>query len=1198
MAQSGPDITSNLAGHWAFDEGSGTTATDSSGNGYTASLVGDTSWATGKVGPGSVSFDGSGDYINIPDPNLASGISSFTVSAWFKANTATSTSNRGLICIPAQGGIRSPFCTLIERSGIGGKISFNSASSSSAVVAKSNTALGSTDWVHIAVINDGSKLQLYVNNVLQTSQPAFVGTTTNPASPLRFNFSNIYGELGAFAGLLDDVRIYHSALSAQDISALYDLGSAPPAPPDTTPPSVSLTSPADGATVSDMVTVSAISVDNIAVAGVRFFLDFLDGITLSGEDTISPYEIVWNTASTSNGIHSLFAVSRDTSNNYATSTSISVTVDNVPPPQDTTPPSVSIASPANGSTILGTVAISADASDDTGVSFVRFAIDGSYLGAADSSAPYGTVWNTITMPNGTHSITAEARDAADNVATSASVTVTVDNSAADITSNLMFHLRFEERLGTTTVDSANGYVMKLLNGTRWVKGKFGSGAFFDGIDDYAELADPNIASGVPAFSVSLWFRANMATSIMNRGLVCVPSQGATRSPFCTGMERHSIGGKISFYAATTTAATFATSNAALNTTDWVHMVGTYDGANLKMYLNNVLQTSQPIMYGPTSNPPKPLRLNFSNVYGNTGTFGGVMDDVRIYHRALNAEEVNALHALPDTEVTFEEEPLAPWIEEPITGSTVAGTTTVITAQTEDGAPAARVQFYLDGAPLGAVDAYAPYSILWDTSLSSNGNHAISAVATSPSGVMSTTAPITVEVNNLPDITPPLPPSTVRLIPVGANQINVAWTEGIDNVLILNYDVYRCQGTSCTPTTFLGTTVARAYRDVGLATSTPYSYHIVARDSSGNVSSPSSVEIGSTLASTALCGESDNRFSFGVFSDSYGGHEGGLRRALGEMLSFDPNIRMFLTGGDTPSYQRVRGIVNESNGKGLCTGSQFAFYPTVGNHDAEVPSYMDWWATSWTGDWENNPQSSPLALHLPGVTNFKRGPLRVRTATGFADIQDGTIYSFDYKNAHFIAVNTYEQGISDSLAGVWDLNGPTVFDPTESQLDWIAADLASTTKPFKFAFAHNALITPVYSLSSSSPPGWSEHNRSFHMSEVVDLFADNNLTAYFFGHDHVASRTLMDGTRTDLYKRLYWDNAEDTFKPFGNPSEWETLQGPGKVWQVDVGRVYSTASFYTVVRINDTEAVFETYNMPNSTPGTSYLWDTFTVPIVE
>src|SRR5207302_297646 len=94
---------------------------------------------------------------------------------------------------------------------------------------------------------------------------------------------------------------------------------------------------------------------------------------------------------------------------------------------DTTPPTVSITSPANGATVSSTVTVSATASDNVGVAGVQFQLDGANLGAEDTTAPYSVAWDTTTVANGSHTLTARARDAAGNVATSTAVTVTVSN---------------------------------------------------------------------------------------------------------------------------------------------------------------------------------------------------------------------------------------------------------------------------------------------------------------------------------------------------------------------------------------------------------------------------------------------------------------------------------------------------------------------------------------------------------------------------------------------------------------------------------------------------------------------------------------------------------------------------------------------------------------------------------------------------
>ncbi|HJR71594.1 MAG TPA: Ig-like domain-containing protein, partial [Gammaproteobacteria bacterium] len=100
-----------------------------------------------------------------------------------------------------------------------------------------------------------------------------------------------------------------------------------------------------------------------------------------------------------------------------------------PAAADTTPPTVSITSPASGATVGGTTNVSASAADDRGVAGVRFFVDGALL-AEDGTVPYSVPWNTTATTSGSHTLTATARDAAGNETTSAPVTVTVANGGA------------------------------------------------------------------------------------------------------------------------------------------------------------------------------------------------------------------------------------------------------------------------------------------------------------------------------------------------------------------------------------------------------------------------------------------------------------------------------------------------------------------------------------------------------------------------------------------------------------------------------------------------------------------------------------------------------------------------------------------------------------------------------------------------
>ncbi len=93
---------------------------------------------------------------------------------------------------------------------------------------------------------------------------------------------------------------------------------------DVIDPTVSLTAPSSGATVSGTITVSATASDNVGVTRV----DFYAGSTLIGNDTTSPYSISWDTTTIANGTYSVYARAYDAAGNFGTSNSATVTVNN------------------------------------------------------------------------------------------------------------------------------------------------------------------------------------------------------------------------------------------------------------------------------------------------------------------------------------------------------------------------------------------------------------------------------------------------------------------------------------------------------------------------------------------------------------------------------------------------------------------------------------------------------------------------------------------------------------------------------------------------------------------------------------------------------------------------------------------------------------------------------------------------------
>ncbi len=198
---------------------------------------------------------------------------------------------------------------------------------------------------------------------------------------------------------------------------------APEVPVDTSPPTVSVSAPAPNADLTGDVTVTASAADaGSGIAGVAFRVDG----TSIGTDTTAPYSATFNTSDFAPGPHTITALATDKAANQA-SASIPVTF-HVP---DTTPPVVALTSPAEGAVVSAAVPLAATASDDSGVAWVQFAVDGLPVSGQLFVTPYAATWDASAVSAGPHTITATASDLSGNTSL-ATVHVTVPDTKAPI----------------------------------------------------------------------------------------------------------------------------------------------------------------------------------------------------------------------------------------------------------------------------------------------------------------------------------------------------------------------------------------------------------------------------------------------------------------------------------------------------------------------------------------------------------------------------------------------------------------------------------------------------------------------------------------------------------------------------------------------------------------------------------------------
>ncbi|HTS28946.1 MAG TPA: Ig-like domain-containing protein, partial [Bryobacteraceae bacterium] len=499
-----------------------------------------------------------------------------------------------------------------------------------------------------------------------------------------------------------------------------------------TPPSIPQNVTAAAVSSSQInVSWSASSAGSAPLAGYHVYRNG----SLAGTVTTTSFSDTGLAPSTT---YSYTVTAYDSSGNpSAPSSPASATTMSIP---DTTPPTVSITSPAANSMVSNTVTVSATASDNVAVADVQFQLDGVNLGADLTTSPYSISWNTTTAGNGGHTLTAIARDTSGNRTTSTAVPVTVSNTVTGPpTSGLIGYWNLDEDSGTIAHDTSSSGYNGTVNNAAWVAGKINSALSFTG--NSSDVVTPGIPLG-STFSVSAWVNS----PVTQQGEYARVAETQYSPGFYLGTNFAGTGYKF-----IVNGAAGATANCGLSygcaeggsvSIGWHLLTATFDGATARLYVDGVLVGSDT---GTAANTNLPLyigRYFASNGFG----WNGAIDEVRLYNRALSAAEVTAIlnytggGAPPDTT------PPAVSITAPAANATVSNTITV-SANASDNVAVADVQFQLDGVNLGADLTTAPYSISWNTTLASNGTHTLTAIAHDTSGNKTTSTPVTVTVSN-------------------------------------------------------------------------------------------------------------------------------------------------------------------------------------------------------------------------------------------------------------------------------------------------------------------------------------------------------------------------------------------------------------------------------------------------------------------
>ena len=470
------------------------------------------------------------------------------------------------------------------------------------------------------------------------------------------------------------------------------------APPDTTSPAVSLgASPANGSTIGATVALSATASDNVGVVGVQFLLD---GANLGAEVTTSPYSISWNTATAAEGPHALSARARDAAGNTAVAAAVNVIVDNQPPTG-----TIAInggAAATNSRTSTLTLA----ATDNPGpVTSMRFSNTGTSFSAEEAYATTKT-W-TLTAVAGTKTVFVQFKDAIGNWSGSFTDTIVLDTTAPTVSS-----------VTSTNVTGGSAIITWTSSEPTTSQVEYGptiSYGSLTAVDTTLVTAHSTLLTGL-----------NPQTTYNYR----------VRSVDAAGNERIGANQTFTTLAAPpdatppsipTNLAAVAVSATQINLS-WNASTDNVAVAGYKV-LRNGIQIA-------TVGVPSYASVSLAPSTNYTYT-------VAAYDALNNTSQPSAAASattLPD--IT----PPTVLITSPAGGATVSGTI-VVTANASDDAGIAGVTFTVDGSTIGTEDTSSPYSVSLNTATLSDGTHTLGAIARNTSNLSTTSAPVSMKVNN-------------------------------------------------------------------------------------------------------------------------------------------------------------------------------------------------------------------------------------------------------------------------------------------------------------------------------------------------------------------------------------------------------------------------------------------------------------------
>lgn len=202
-------LPEGLAGYWPLNTGTGIQAYDTTTDNNRGVLTNGPGWAEGKVGSGSLDFDGSDDYVDVGSPASLNITGDLTISSWVKLGSA----NNDAVVTWANDYTDFPFHHTVDTD----YIRFNGDNAGNIT---SNEGINLDEWQHVVITVEGTELRFYINGTPDSGNPFTLSTADRNSGDGFMTMSRVDSQ--RLDGQLDEVKIYDRALSEHEVTDEYN----------------------------------------------------------------------------------------------------------------------------------------------------------------------------------------------------------------------------------------------------------------------------------------------------------------------------------------------------------------------------------------------------------------------------------------------------------------------------------------------------------------------------------------------------------------------------------------------------------------------------------------------------------------------------------------------------------------------------------------------------------------------------------------------------------------------------------------------------------------------------------------------------------------------------------------------------------------------------------------------------------------